>query len=306
MSGNVSRRSLLRGAVLSAPLAALPRDAGASEEHEGPVPDAVGLLYDATRCIGCQACVVACADTNGLEPDTRLSGGIWQMPLDLSSRTKNVIKLFDDGQGETSFVKRQCMHCVDPSCVAACPFEALHKTEKGIVAWNGSACIGCRYCEVACPFEIPKFEWDRQNPKIVKCELCKDQRLAKGEEPACTAVCPTDAVVFGPRKDLLSDAHRRIDEKPERYFERRVYGEHEAGGTQVLYLAHVPFERLGLPKLAPDARPARELRFQKMLYRWLLFPMVLYGMIAMVVKRRWREHDREVKELEAEGLKEQL
>jgi hypothetical protein len=120
-------------------------------------------------------------------------------------------------------------------------------------------------------------------------------------------VCPTDAVVFGARADLLREAHTRLSDQPEKYAEKRVYGEHDAGGTQVLYLSHVPFESLGLPKLAPDARPGRELRFQRFLYQWLLFPMMLYTLIASVIRRRWKDHDDEVKELEAKhGLKEQL
>lgn len=302
----LSRRSLLLGAGVVAPLA-VSRDAfGAEAPAEAP-SDAVAMLFDTTRCIGCQACVVACAEVNGLSPDTRLSGGIWQMPIDLNSHTKNVIKLYDDGAGETSFVKRQCMHCVDPACVAACPFEALHKGPQGVVGWNPSACIGCRYCEVACPFEVPKFEWDHFNPKIVKCEFCRDQRLAKGLEPACTTVCPVEAVVFGTRVGLLADAHARLAEKPEAYSEQRVYGETEAGGTQVLYLSHVPFAKLGLPTLAPDARPGHEMRFQALLYKWLLLPITLYALITVVIRRRWRKHDEDVKELETkEGLKEQL
>jgi formate dehydrogenase beta subunit len=303
----VSRRHLLSGAVAAAPLAFARAAAGADKAPLRAVPDAVGMLFDSTRCIGCQACVVACAEVNGLTPDTRLSGGIWQMPIDLNSHTKNIIKLYEDGDGGSSFVKRQCMHCIDPACVAACPFEALHKIEKGVVAWNSSACIGCRYCEVACPFEVPKFEWDHTNPKIVKCEFCHDQRLAKGEDPACTTVCPTAAVVFGTRTGLLAEAHQRLADTPAAYAEQRVYGETEAGGTQVLYLAHVPFAKLGLPTLAPDARPGEELRFQAMLYKWLLFPLMLWGMITVVVRRRWQSHEEEVKKLEAEtGLKDQL
>ena len=306
----LTRRELLRGLGAGAPLAvsATAEDAQASAmDTVQPAKNAVAMLFDTTRCIGCQACVAACAEANGLVPDTLLSGGLHQTPLDLNSHTKNIIKLYQDPDGTSSFVKRQCMHCLDPACVAGCPFGALKKGDRGVVTWNASQCIGCRYCEVACPFEVPKFEWDMFNPKIVKCEFCREQRLDQGQEPACTAACPTDAVVFGLRSDLLADAHARIAQKPNTYAEGRVYGETEAGGTQVLYLSHMPFEKLGLPTLSPEARPGRELRFQMIVYKWLLFPLTLFALIAGVIRRRWRDHDEEVKALETkEGLKEQL
>jgi len=304
----VTRRELLRTGATGAVVSTLATNAQASATGPVEAPaDAIAMLYDTTRCIGCMACVSACAETNGLKPDTRLSGGVWQMPLDLNSQTKNIIKLCSDTGGQSSFVKRQCMHCLDPACVAGCPFGALQKIDKGIVSWNSSQCIGCRFCEVSCPFDVPKFEWDHFNPKIVKCEFCRDERLSKGEEPACTSVCPTDAVIFGTRKDLLADAHARLKKSPKAYAEGRVYGEHDAGGTQVLYLSHVPFEKLGLPTLAPDHRPGRALRFQIQLYKWLLFPLALYALLAAIMRKRWRAHDAEVRALEAEeGLKEQL
>jgi len=305
----VTRRELLRSIGTGAPLAIpfIAADARASEETVSPAPDAVAMLYDTTLCIGCKACVVACAETNGLKPDTVLSGGLWQMPLDLNPHTKNIIKLCEGGNGETSFVKRQCMHCLDPACVAGCPFGALQKGNRGVVTWNPSACIGCRYCEVSCPFEVPKFEWDAFNPKVVKCEFCHEQRLDKGQEPACTDVCPTDAVIFGSRVDLLRDAHARLQKRPGDYAEKRVYGEFDAGGTQVLYLSHLPFANIGLPALSPDQRPGREMRFQVLLYKWLLLPFAIYALLMRVIRRRWREHDAEVTELEKQhGLKEQL
>jgi formate dehydrogenase beta subunit len=297
----VSRRELLRGGAMGAAVSTLASEARASAERVEAPRDAVAMLYDTTKCIGCQACVSACAEVNGLKPDTRMSGGVWQMPLDLNSQTKNIIKLFDDGRGQSSYVKKQCMHCLDPACVAGCPFEALKKSDRGVVSWTASACIGCRYCEVACPFDVPKFEWDHFNPKIVKCEFCREERLDKGQEPACTSSCPTGAVIFGTRERLLDQAHARLKTHPASYVEKRVYGENEAGGTQVLYLSHVPFEKLGLPALDADDRPGKQLRFQVLLYKWLLFPFALYALIAAVIRKRWRAHEEEVREIEAEG-----
>jgi formate dehydrogenase beta subunit len=295
----LSRRQLLArfGGVGAASCGALAaRDTLASP---GPSPEpagtAVGMLYDTTKCIGCKACVVACSEANGLEPETAAANGLWQMPEDLSAQTKNVIKLYkDDISGLTSFVKKQCMHCVDPGCVSGCPFSALTKDpHTGVVSWNASQCIGCRYCEVACPFEVPKFQWDHFNPEIVKCELC-DHRLKEGGEPACTEVCPTSAVIFGARKDLLADAKQRLRDAPDRYV-HHVYGEHEAGGTQVLYLSHVDFEKIGLPRLSTVPLGWYGSWVHGILYKWLLIPLALYGLFAWVMWKRWNEHEEEAR-----------
>jgi Fe-S-cluster-containing dehydrogenase component len=247
-------------------------------------PDAVGLLYDTTRCIGCKACVVACAQANDLEPDAAYwPGGLYQAPLDLNERTKNVIKLYKGADGELSYMKAQCMHCLDPACASACMLGAFKKRELGIVTWDGDYCIGCRYCQIACPFGVPKFEWSKALPKMVKCELC-NHRIAKGGIPACAEACPREAVIYGTRVALLAEAKRRLAEFPGRYVPR-VYGETEGGGTQCLYLSHVPFERLGLPALddTPTAEPVRTI--QHGIYKGFVAPLALYGALAVVMVR---------------------
>lgn len=305
----VTRREALRTVVSTCvPVATGAMALAAPESEESlPQPKApIGMLYDATLCIGCKACVVACAEANDLTRDVSLDG-LHQAPEDLNAFTKNIIKLYKPtDQSPDSFVKLQCMHCLDPACVAACPFQALWKNgENGLVAWESSRCIGCRYCEIACAYHVPKFEWDRINPKIVKCEFCRP-RLAKGYEPACTAVCPVHAVIFGPREDLLTKAKQRIEHSPDKYFENRVYGEHEAGGTQVLYLSHVPFEDLGLPNVGPEPIPAR-LKWQKRIYKFLGFPLLLYAALAAVMKKNWIDHRKEMVEEERQtGLRPQL
>jgi len=298
---HVSRRQALGLLAKGGPLLAT-SSMGATclaAEPSAAVPvaarDAVGMLYDTTLCTGCKACVSACAEANGLEPDTRLNG-LHQAPLDLNQFTKNIIKLHNPVGGVQSFVKQQCMHCLEPACVAACPFSALSKDgENGVVGWEGSKCIGCRYCEVACPFEVPKFEWAEQNPAIVKCEFCA-HKLADNEEPACTAVCPTDAVIFGPRSALLESAKARVAASPDKYFENRVYGEHEAGGTQVLYLSHVPFTAIGLPTLAPDERPGRYLKWQSLIYKFFAVPLGLYAAAVVVMRQNFVDHEKELRE----------
>jgi Fe-S-cluster-containing dehydrogenase component len=278
------------GAALSTPVCAAVQSA-----IPIPLPGAVAMLYDTSICTGCKACVSACAEANGLVPDTRLDG-LHQSPLDLNAFTKNIIKLYDPVSGPHSYVKQQCMHCLEPACVSACPFEALFKRgDDGIVAWEPTKCIGCRYCEVACPYHVPKFEWAAQNPAIVKCEFCQ-HRLAVGEEPACTAVCPTKAVVYGPRSVLLDAAKERIKDTPGRYFENRVYGEHEAGGTQVLYLSHVPFESIGLPTLSADERPGRYLFWQSQIYKFFALPAFLYAFAVKRMRQNFVEHQRELRD----------
>jgi len=250
-----------------------------------PPRNAVGLLYDTTLCIGCKTCMVACRDANGLTSDRSTPGGAqYYEPVDLNAHAKTVIKLYADADGMTrSYVKAQCMHCVDPACAAACMLGSLQKREFGIVTYDPDLCVGCRYCEVACPFNVPKFEWASAAPRIVKCELCKE-RLAEGKEPACTEVCPRKAVIFGPRAELLKEAKRRIAASPGRYVPT-VYGEAEGGGTQVLYLSHVPFETLGLPALGAAPAPELARSLQHGIYRGFAGPLALYGVLGFVM---WR------------------
>ncbi len=272
--------------------------------------DAIAMLYDTTKCIGCKACVVECTKVNDLAPDTELSGGIWQMPLDLNTQTKNIIKLYEEEEGpDWSFVKAQCMHCVDPSCVEGCPFHALRKEDLGIVSWDSSRCIGCRYCEIACPYRVPKFEWASFNPKIVKCEFCRHiLDDAPDAEPGCTAVCPTGAVIFSrSRKDLLQEAKDRVSAAKGKYFEDRVYGEVEGGGTQVLYLSHVPFEKIGLPDMPEESAAHIGKKMHRFFTSWLVFPIALWASFYVLIRKNWKEHNLEVHEIEARGgLKEQL
>lgn len=291
----LSRRQILFGAVCG--VAAAPA-AFASPPAPRPRQDAVAMLYDTTVCIGCKACVAACTTANGLIPDTTASGGLWQMPADLNAQTKNIIMLARDGD-ETSFVKKQCMHCLDPACVSGCPFKALTKGKYGIVEWEPSRCIGCRYCEISCPFDVPRFEWTKFNPKIVKCELC-NFRLADGEQPACTDVCPTHAVIFGTREDLLAEAKRRIAASPGKYYQDRVYGEGDLGGTQVLYLSHLPFEKLGLPDVGPVSRAYEGSKVHSVIYKGMVIPTAIYAVLVAAIRRRFKvmqeEAHREEKE----------
>jgi formate dehydrogenase iron-sulfur subunit len=197
-----------------------------------------GILTDLTKCIGCQACVRACKEINGL-------------PDDDGSKKLNVTTWTTIEQRYGVNIRRQCFHCLDPTCVSACPVAALEKTKLGPVIYHEERCIGCRYCIMACPFEIPKYQWDSVLPKVQKCIMCFEKRVSKGEQPACTSVCPTGATIFGDRDQLIVTARQRIAENPDRYVDH-IYGLQEAGGTSVLYLSDVPFEKLGFKVARTD------------------------------------------------------
>lgn len=285
----LDRRSLLKGIATAAAAAAVAPDSAQAEEKRHAPPDALGLLYDATRCIGCKACVVACKKVNHLAADTRVYGeGLYDAPDGLSEFSKTVIQLYKEDDKQ-SFVKKQCMHCVDPACVNGCMIGALTKGEHGIVWWQADRCVGCRYCEIACPFNVPKFEWSKRAPNIVKCELCRD-RLAEGKEPGCTEVCPRQAVIYGPRKQLLEEAHRRLANDPDRYFQK-VYGENDLGGTQVLYLskAEIPFEKLGFRFSNEESVPSVQRSVHHGIYQGFVAPAALYSALAIVMFRNRRQ-----------------
>lgn len=196
------------------------------------------ILTDLTKCIGCEACVWACKEINELPRDDGAKK--------LGSTTWTTIE-----RRHGVNIRRQCMHCLDPTCASACPVAALEKTSLGPVIYHEDRCIGCRYCIMACPFEIPKYEWDSVLPKVQKCIMCYEKRVSEGGQPACTEACPTGATVFGKREDLIDTARRRITQHPDRYVDH-IYGVKEAGGTSVLYLSDVPFAELGFKEAAVE------------------------------------------------------
>ena len=193
-----------------------------------------GLLIDITLCIGCEACVNACKEQNNL-PE--------QVDPILTAKTWATLETHERPGEEELYVRRLCMHCEEPACVSVCPVAALQKTETGAVIYDSKRCIGCRYCMVACPFSIPKYQWDKAFPLVQKCILCYD-RIKDGEQTACAQACPTEATLFGEREDLLRIARNRIRKNPDNYVPY-IYGEHEVGGTSVMFLSNVPFEEIG-------------------------------------------------------------
>lgn len=199
-------------------------------------PDALrdqssALLVDITMCVGCRDCMKACMERQGFDGD----------PFDkeVLSAT-NYTQIEEHGEW---FVRSMCLHCVTPSCASVCPVAALVKTDAGPVTYDASRCIGCRYCMQACPFGVPRYEWDKAVPAVAKCDGCYD-RVTAGKPTACAEACPFGATVSGKRGELLAEAHKRLQEYPEDYYPH-VYGENEIGGTSVLFLSPVPFEELG-------------------------------------------------------------
>jgi formate dehydrogenase iron-sulfur subunit len=218
-----------------------------------------GLLIDETRCTGCRGCQVACKQWNDLEGTETKNTGSYTNPPSLNADTWMMIDFKEvevDGELKWSFLNRRCMHCEHPACVSACPVGALKKHDDGPVLWNEDRCIGCRYCMVACPFDVPTFTWDAglaEGTKIRKCNLCID-RISNGLEPACVKTCPTGALVFGGRDDMIALAEDRLASNPDKYHGNQgIYGLNQAGGTTVLYISHTPFEQMGLPTLGDEA-----------------------------------------------------
>lgn len=252
----LTRRAFLGGAVAAggATLAGTPCTAGAAPDLGG-WPERFGMLTDLTACVGCRSCEQACNEANGLPaPDRSFDdAGVFEQHRRPTSSAYTVVNRYPHPQGEGApvFRKLQCNHCNEPACATACPAHAYFKTPEGAVAYDPELCFGCRYCMTACPFNVPAYSYESAfEPKIVKCTFCAD-RLKEGKNPACAEACPTGALTFGRRSDLLKVAHKKIEMQPDRYIDH-VYGEREVGGTSWMYLSGVPFGELGFPTNLPN------------------------------------------------------
>ncbi len=214
-----------------------------------------GVLIDTTRCIGCRRCEWACNEWNKnpnrlikeFEASVNQKKSVFDNVRRTHAGTFTVVNRYKSSKdGTPIYVKKQCMQCGDPACLSACFVDAFRKTAEGSVLYNPSVCIGCRYCMLACPFDIPAYEYyEVLNPQVTKCTMCYDRIIQEGGVPACVEICPAEALRFGKKSELINLAHGRIRNNPGKYVDH-VYGENEVGGTSWLYLSSVPFDEIGL------------------------------------------------------------
>ena len=221
-------------------------------------PHQNAFLIDLTKCTGCRGCQVACKQWNQLEAEETefFSGEGYQNPPAMSEYTFTRIKFRDyekNGENEFAFYKEMCMHCDEPACASVCPVGAFVKTPEGPVIYKADRCIGCRFCMVACPFGIPKYEWSKGLPLVKKCTGCYS-RVKEGLQPACATACPT-AINYGPRDEMVKIARERMKNNPDKYI-NKIYGLNEAGGTSVLYLTNLPFNELGFKEVTKRPLPS--------------------------------------------------
>ena len=213
-------------------------------------PDRVGMLVDLSLCIGCRKCEEACKQSNELPPVTvpLEDKSIFEQHRRTDAENYTVVNRYASDQPDKPpvYVKKQCMHCEEPACASACLVGALTKSKEGPVVYNQDVCLGCRYCMIACPFNIPAYEYHNPTfPKVRKCTLCYD-RIKTGQKPACAAICPNEAITCGKRNDLINLAGEKIMKHPGKY-QDHIYGVTEAGGTSWLYISEVPFATIGFP-----------------------------------------------------------
>jgi len=259
----------------------------ATTKHFKGYPDSRGVLFDSVLCIGCRTCEEACNKVNELPPPDRPFNdlSVLNEKRRTTPKTYTIVNQYYSSKGPL-FRKIQCNHCLEPACASACFVRAFTKTKEGAVIYDSSVCVGCRYCMVACPFEIPTYEYDKAlDPRVVKCTMCYP-RVIKGLLPGCVEICPTEALYFGKRKDLILIARERIRRYPDRYVDH-VYGEHEMGGTNWLYLSGVPFKEIGMREDL-GVTPAPELTSGALAVVPMivgLWPVFLTGIYAMTKRK---------------------
>ena len=298
---NTDRRQFLKSLSLAGIGCLSPAVASSASTGATAAPDAMGVLVDITYCVGCRKCEWACERENlGSEREIESYRNAAEisdkMRPDADSYTV-VNGWYHEGHPadeHVDFVKVQCMHCIDPACASACIVGALIKEDRGPVSYDASKCIGCRYCMVACPFQIPAYEYDKPlTPRVMKCTLCHERTMTKGERPACVELCPEGCLIFGRRDELLAYARDRIEKRPERYHPH-IYGEHEVGGTSWLYISDRSLLGLGMPDLESTPPGHYTERVQHGIFKNFVPPLALYGFLgALMWMNRGEEADDE-------------
>ncbi len=284
---NINRRSFLQlaGAIAGGAIANYPSKAEATSQKNQT--DSIGCLMDLSICIGCRKCEMACNEFNKLaavdtpfddfsvlEKERRPVNNLYTVVNRYYTSKRDELNHLIPG-----FSKINCFHCQSPGCVSACPTGAMSKKENGTVHYNVKKCIGCRYCIVACPFQIPSYEYENpMTPQVRKCTFCRENTKDIGGKPACVIICPVGALTYGKRDHLVALAHQKINNFPDRYI-NRVYGEHEVGGTAWLYISSTPFEKTGFINL-PE-KPVNMLieSIQHGLYRYFWAPLAVFTLL---------------------------
>ncbi len=284
----MKRRTIL--SVVGALLLGSRKAKANKEKNDCEKIDEYGCLVDTTLCIGCRECEKACNLSNELTPQTTefSDTSVFEAQRRPDANHFTVVNRHSgspspsQGKLAETFIKVQCMHCQEPACVSACIVGALQKTSQGSVIYDADRCIGCRYCMVACPFQIPAYEYDDPiAPRVRKCNFCFE-RVQEGGKPACVEACPREAIIFGKRSDLIALAKKKIRAKPGRYLEH-IYGEKEVGGTSWLYLTGRPPEKLGMPVFDEKAPPQLTESIQHGIFKYGLPPVALYGFLGGIM-----------------------
>jgi formate dehydrogenase iron-sulfur subunit len=248
-----------------------------------------GVLVDTTECIGCRKCEYACNREHGLTDlpmESFEDTSVFNTERWLQANAYTVVNRHPnlDDAAKPIFVKSQCMHCLEPACESACLVGALQRQENGAVAYDAWKCMGCRYCMVACPFQVPAYEYDNAlTPQVRKCTFCASRTAEEGGLPACVEMCPQNCLTYGKRSELLALAHEKIAGAPERY-EDHVYGETEVGGTSWLYLAARPFSELKFLKLGSEPIPKLTETIQHSVFKFGALPLMVYGMLGAMMR----------------------
>ena len=300
---NIKRRDFFKVAALGTAAVTVGSPLGRAEVEETECEAALGVLVDTTVCIGCRKCELACDLANKTSERSRAEFddmSVYDKHRRPDYYAYTVVNRFKDPNiaNKNYTMKVQCMHCVDPACVSACIVGALRKDKRGPVIYDAWKCIGCRYCMVACPFQIPAYEYNNAiNPQVKKCTFCLERTLEQGQPPACVAICPNEALTFGRRSDLIDAAYIRIKNDPDRYF-NHLYGEYEIGGTSWMYLAPVDFKYTELPKLDSEPIPETTEKIQHGIFKSFVPPLALYGLLGLVMHSLNGEKEKDKDEVE--------
>ncbi|MCC6490138.1 MAG: 4Fe-4S dicluster domain-containing protein [Candidatus Hydrogenedentes bacterium] len=286
---DLNRRRFLQflgaGAVGGISTAVTPAEASSVEN----ISDGYGVLVDTTECIGCRKCEFACNREHHLTdlPLERYEDtSVFETERWLQANAYTVVNRHPNPENaaKPTFVKSQCLHCLDPACASACLVGALQRQENGAVTYDAWKCMGCRYCMVACPFQVPAYEYGNAlTPQVRKCTFCASRTAQEGGLPACVEMCPQNCLTYGKRSELLALAHEKIAGNPELY-QDHVYGESEAGGTSWLYLAARPFTELKFQDIGPEPIPHLTETIQHSIFKFGALPLMLYGMLGAVMR----------------------